>query len=189
MKNGKELTKMILEGLLFSGAVVIAGNNPRFFKYVFPKIVKFISYKIKNNKEKKKVYDTFYRLKNRGLIKFEYRGRQLYVSLTKEGREKAGKYQIDDLKIDKSKKWDKKWRVLIFDISDKQKIKREALRGKLKELRLFQLQKSVWVCPYNFKKEMEVLRNFFALKTDEMKVISAYEIERDEKIKLFFNLK
>jgi CRISPR-associated endonuclease Cas2 len=188
MPNGKGITKMILKGFLISGAIIISGNNPRFFKYVLPKIIKYFSYQIKNSKKKKEIYDTFYHLKNRRLIKFEYKGKQIHISLTKEGKKKAGKYQIDDLKIEKTRKWDKRWRVLIFDISEKNKIKREALRGKIKELGLYQLQKSVWVCPYNFQSEVNILRGFFNLKNDDMKIINAYEIENDEKLKVFFNL-
>jgi CRISPR-associated endonuclease Cas2 len=118
----------------------------------------------------------------------EYRGKQLYISLTKEGKKKAGRYQIDDLKIAKPSRWDGKWRLLIFDIEDKQKLKREALRGKLKELGLFQLQKSVWICPYFFRKEIGILRQFFGFTLKEMKVITALEIEGDREARQYFRL-
>jgi len=102
----------------------------------------------------------------------------------------AGEYRIvDKLKIKKQKKWDRKWRLLIFDIADKQKIKREALRGKLKELGFFQLQKSVWVCPYESKKQIILLRDFFDLASADMKIIIATEIENDGELKEFFGLK
>ena len=122
------------------------------------------------------------------MINATYSGKQLYISLSKEGKALAGKYQIDDLNIAKPKRWDQKWRVLIFDIPDKHKVKREALRGKLKELNLYQLQKSVWVCPYNFEKEVEVLRNFFAFTKSEMKIITASQIQDDMEVKTFFKL-
>jgi len=112
----------------------------------------------------------------------------MYISLSKEGKKLAGKYQIDDLVIPKPKKWDGRWRILIFDIPDKYKIKREALRGKLKELGLFQLQKSVWICPYNFQNEVEVLRDFFSLSRDEMQIVLAYAIENDGEARNFFKL-
>jgi CRISPR-associated endonuclease Cas2 len=92
------------------------------------------------------------------------------------------------LEIKKPRKWDQKWRILIFDIQDKHKVKREALRGKLKELGLYRLQKSVWVCPYDFFQEMDFLREFFGLKYREMRIITASEIENDEEIKAFFEI-
>ncbi len=136
----------------------------------------------------KKFYNTFYYLRENGMIKVSYRGNQLYISLTEEGRKKAGKYKIDDLNLKKSKKWDKKWRILIFDIEDKQKIKREALRGKIKELGMFQLQKSVWVYPYDFSKEMKLLREFFGLTESEMNLIEAAKIENDQAARDYFGL-
>jgi DNA-binding transcriptional regulator PaaX len=91
----------------------------------------------------KKVSDAFYQLRKRGLIRFENKGGQIYIYLTEKGKKFAGILQIDELKIKNSKKWDKKWRILIFDIAQLKRIYREAFRGKLKELGFYQLQKSV----------------------------------------------
>ena len=77
----------------------------------------------------------------------------------------------------------------MFDIKDKQKIKREALRGKLKELGFFQLQKSVWICPYDFTKEVDIMKSFFNFKEGEIVVITAIEIDNDSRARIFFNLK
>src|SRR4030042_4453565 len=174
MRRKEEIFKIILKGLLLAGGIAVASTSPYFVSRVLPKIIKYARYQKKQKEiEKKKFYDAFYKLKNQGLIEMQYRGKQLYISLTEEGREKVGKYQIDDLQIKKPLRWDKKWRVLIFDIDEKNKMKREALRGKLKELGLFQLQKSVWICPYDFFKEMDTLRRFFGLKNNEMEIITA----------------
>lgn len=188
MKDKKEIAKIMLKTLLISGAIIIASTSPCFASKAVPALIKDLKYILKNKKKKKSAYNIFYRLKNQGLIDLKYKGNQLYISLTEEGKKKSGKYQLNDLEIKKPKKWDKKWRVLIFDIKDKQKIKREALRGKIKELGMYQLQKSVWVCPYDFQNEMNILRSFFDLSNDEMKIINAYEIEDDKNIRLFFNL-
>lgn len=188
MSDKKEIGKIILKGLLIAGGVAIAATSPYFVSRVLPIIFKAAKYELRRRKRIKNFQRSFYYLKSQGMIKMENRGGQIYISLTKEGKKKAGKHQIDDLQIKKSRKWDKRWRILIFDIPNKHKIKREALRGKIKELGLYQLQESVWVCPYEFLKEMEILRNFFLLKKDEMKVIIADDIEDDEKIKYFFGL-
>ncbi len=185
-----EITKIILKGLFYGGAITIASSSPFFLKRIIPKLIKYARYqKRKKENEKKRFYGAFYRLKKQSLIKMEYRGKQLYISLTEEGRKRCGRFQIDDLEIKKPLRWDKKWRILIFDIKEKSKIKREALRGKLKQLGLYQLQKSVWVCPYNFFKEMKTLRRFFALNKKEMRIITASEIENDAELKMFFGMK
>ena len=188
MEAKKDISRVILEGLFWTGAITIASTNPYFLHRLVPKFIQHAKYKLKKRKNMKSFQRSFYYLKRQGLINFEYRGKQIYVSLTKEGRKKTKKYNIDNLEIKKPKKWDQKWRILIFDIQDKHKIKREALRGKLKELGFFKLQKSVWVCPYDLEKEMEILRNFFSLGYREMRVITAGEVEMDGEIRSFFGI-
>ena len=118
---------------------------------------------IDSKDERKKFKNRFYYLLRRGLVDVEYRGNQVYISLTEEGKKKAGKYKIDDLKIKTAEKWDKNWRVLIFDIEDRHKAKREALRGKIKQLGLFQLQKAFGFAPMNSKKRWMFCAIFSAL--------------------------
>lgn len=186
----EELAKNILKGMLIAGVIAVASTSPYFVPSLMKDFKKYVKYRMRDNKNKnRKFTNTFYYLKNRGLVKIEDRNGQIFISLTEEGKKRAGKYQINDLKIEKTKKWDKNWWVLIFDVKDKHRIKREALRGKIKELGLFQLQKSVWIFPYNFQKEIELLRSFFGLTDEEMKVIVASKIENDSEARSFFGLK
>jgi CRISPR-associated endonuclease Cas2 len=188
MKTKREISRIVLEGLFWTGAIAIAWNNPYFLHCLVPKLVRHAKYKLRKRKNIKAFQRSFYYLKQQGLINFEYRGKQVHISLTREGRRKVKKYNIDNLKITKPKKWDKKWRILIFDIQDKYKIRREALRGKLKELGFYKLQKSVWVCPYDFQREVEILRDFFNFNYREMRVITANEVEAGEEIRSFFRV-
>jgi DNA-binding transcriptional regulator PaaX len=187
IKTGNEITETIIMGIFWAGTITVA--LPLFSVLAIPKIIEYTKRIIKNNKNKRDFYNVFSRLKKQGLIKIINKNGQIYISLTTEGKKKAGKYQVDNLEIKKSKKWDKKWRILIFDIMDKQRIKREALRGKIKELGMFQLQKSVWIHPYDFTKEINLLRSFFGLTKDEMQIITASNIENDGLAKKFFGLK
>lgn len=197
MKQSKtrKVTKIILKTLLYSGALIIVATSPSplLARRLFPELLKVARRKM-NGKKQSEITDmqyknAFYYLKKNGLMHMEYKKGQLYISLTEEGKEKAKKYNIDSLEIKKTKKWDKKWHILIFDISDKHKIKREALRGKIKELGLYQLQKSVWACPYEFFKEADILRGFFGLNKNEIQIITATKIENDHNMRTFFNLK
>lgn len=184
-----ETSKFILKFLAVAGLLAVTAISPRFGLEVMKIMGKTASDKNRpDNKDKRKFRNAFYYLRKKGLIRVEYRSQQIYISLTKEGKRRAGKYQIDDLMIKKPKKWDGKWRVLIFDIANKQRIKREALRGKIKELGLYQLQKSVWVYPYDFKKEALLLKEFFGLDASEIQVITASEIENDNFVRKYFNL-
>ena len=123
------------------------------------------------------------------MIEVKKQGRQIYISLTKEGKRKAGIFQINSLRIKRPQKWDKKWRLVIFDISQLKKMHREAFRGKLKELGFCLLQKSIWINPFDCRAEIEVLRDFFGLSEKEIRVVTAENIGDDNKLKENFKLK
>jgi DNA-binding transcriptional regulator PaaX len=190
-EKGNEYAKKILLGLAVAGVVIVAANSPSFARKAPGLVYDLIRKKInagKKEDKKKNYYNAFYYLKGQGLIDARYRHGQLFIALTDAGRKRAGRYQIDDMAIQPRKYWNHKWHILIFDISDKHKVKREALRGKLKQLGLFQLQKSVWVYPYAFKKEMKLLRDFFGLSRSDMVIVTATHIENDEAIKKYYDL-
>lgn len=187
----KDISKTILKGVLLCGALAVASTSPIFARKLIPTLIKDFKFKQKRKKRSEdldKFYNSFYYLRKKGLLKMEYSGKQLHVSLSKDGKILAEKYSIDKLQIKKPKKWDKKWRILIFDIEEKYRTKREALRGKLKELGLYQLQKSVWVCPYHFQEEVDVLRNFLGCEGVKITTIIASEIEKEKDMMKFFNL-
>ena len=83
--------------------------------------------------------------------------------LTEKGKLKALNYHFQEMKI-KRENWDGKWRIVVFDIPEKLKKARDALREKLKELGFYELQKSVFVFPYECQKEIEFIIEFFNLR-------------------------
>ena len=44
--------------------------------------------------------------------------------------------------------WDKKWRLIFFDIPTKKRAARDALRRELQNIGCYQFQKSVWIYPF-----------------------------------------
>jgi DNA-binding transcriptional regulator PaaX len=181
-KPKSEIVKDILRYLLVAGMVYVAAGSPYFTIRLLRGIKKWKKY------PGKKLSSAFCRLKKQGCLKIEMKNRQIYISLTEKGRKKAGWLQIDALKIRKPKKWDGKWRIVIFDISQLKKFQREAFRGKLKELGFYPLQKSVWVIPYDCRDEIELLKDFFGLAEKEVRVILAEDIGKDDQLKKFFKL-
>lgn len=181
-KPKSEIVKDVLYTLFLASALVVASSSP----YFLLNIVK--GYKKWKKYPKKKLRDTFYNLRRQGLIVIEKTDHNLNIRLTKEGRRRAGMLQIDFLNIKRSKKWDRKWRVIIFDICELKRTYRDLFRGKLKELGFYQLQKSVWICPFDCEAEIEILRDFFALSEKELRLIIAEKIENDSELRTFFDL-
>lgn len=178
-------SKEILKYLFLAGAVYVAAASPYF---VF-NLMKNISNK-RNRLEfqKKKFNSTFNYLKNKGLIEIKREGYDVCVSLTLGGKKLAGKYQIDDLEITKPKKWDKKWRVVIFDIPAGSRMVRDAFRRKIKEFGFYPLQKSIWVYPYPCKEEIEFLREFFGMNKKQIQVLEINKVEEDKFLRKLFKL-
>ena len=172
----------ILKLLAIGGAIYIAAGSPYFIRMLLKKYSQLGKY------PNKKISNAFSRLRKQGCLQFQTVNRQIYISLTEKGKRKAGWMQIDDLEIAKQKKWDKKWRLVIFDIAQIKKIYREAFRGKLKDLGFRSLQKSVWVHPYECQAEIELLRDFFGLSHKELRLIVAQSIGIDEELKKEFRL-
>jgi len=181
-KPKSEIVKDILSWLLIVGAVYIAASSPYFVRNLLKSYKKYKRY------PRKKVYDAFYNLKRHGFIEIRKKNQQIYISLTENGKKKAGIFQIDSLKIKKPKKWDGKWRLIIFDIAQLKKIYREALRGKLKELGFYLLQKSVWIYPFDCRAEIELLKDFFGLSEKEIRLIVAEDIGEVYKLRDIFKL-
>jgi DNA-binding transcriptional regulator PaaX len=181
-KPRTEVLKDCLRLLLTAGGIVVAANSPYFLSNVINKYERLKKY------PKKKVSSTFSNLKKQGYIDFNIQGNQIYVSLTQEGKNRAGVFQIDELKLTRPKKWDRRWRIIIFDIPQDKKISREALRGKLKQLQFYMLQKSVWVYPFECRAELELLREFFGLSKKEIRLIVAESIEEEGGLRAKFKI-
>jgi len=110
------------------------------------------------------------------------------IKITKKGETKLRAFDIELMKINKPKKWDGKWRLVMFDIPMRFTKGREALRYHLKELDFFQFQKSAWIYPYPCEDEIIFVADFFGVgKYVEVLVIE--NVLREEKIKKYFNLR
>ncbi|MBI2405092.1 hypothetical protein HYV22_02840, partial [Candidatus Gottesmanbacteria bacterium] len=88
----------------------------------------------------------------------EHRDGKVTVSITKQGMTRALTYRLDAMHLIHPKKWDNKWRVVIFDIPERYKRIRDIFRMRLGQLGLYQFQESVYVFPYHCFDEIEFLR-------------------------------
>jgi len=111
----------------------------------------------------------------------------LTVKITKQGMTRALTYQLDTMKLNKPKKWDKKWRVVMFDVPNKYGNTRDVFRLRLEQLGLKKLQKSVYVSPYSCFQEVEFLRELYGIAIT-VQYLLVEQIEDDAFLKRQFNL-
>ena len=111
-----------------------------------------------NKKEitKRKAQNTVHYLKRNKLVKVKRNSMgSISIKLTNAGKQKA----INDnlcytLFTKRTKKWSGFWFIVIFDIQREYNVKRDALRRLLKRLGFYQLQKSVWLFPFDCREEI-----------------------------------
>ena len=95
--------------------------------------------------ESRKDYIGLKNLGRRGLIKNKGNDRFIF---TKRGQAWLGESFVKYSRITNGGKWDKKWRVIIFDIPQELHKERIKFGRRLKSLGFTMLQKSVFVFPY-----------------------------------------
>lgn len=104
---------------------------------------------------------TIKRLERQELVSWAEQNGKLRLTLTDNGKKKVLQYDMDKLKVDDTKRWDGLWRIVIFDIPEGKKANRELFRKKLKQLGLERLQRSVFVCRFECKDQVDFLSQAF----------------------------
>lgn len=129
-------------------------------------------------------------LEKKKLISFKELGNgKIKIEITHKGKLLVREYQLDDIKITKPKIWDKKWRIIIYDIPHYHKKARDAFRLKLKDLGLYPLQKSVWVSPYDCLPEIEFLCSVFDIDLNNyVYYFKSSEVPKEREVKKWFSL-
>ena len=135
--------------------------------------------------DNRKIYNNFRNLESRSLSSRvgvdEYK-------FTKNGAEWFGESKFKYLKLGVGK-WDKKWRIVIFDIPQELHNKRNWLRKKLRNMGFYMVQKSVFAFPYPCEDELGDICSHLDI-SDYVDVLIASSIGfKEQKIKKFFQFK
>lgn len=174
-------TKIILAALAMGGVLIIAATAPNIFQA-------FGNFKKSRRFSSKQIQNSLYALERRGFVEIlKEENDKIRIELTNKGRKRIKEFSIDVLKIPQPKRWDGKWRVLIFDVPNKFTRAREALRNKLKELDFYQLQKSVWVYPYPCEDEILFIAHAFEVESF-IEILTVEKLLRENKLKKHFKL-
>lgn len=126
------------------------------------------------------------RLKDQKVVEIINLDGQEIIKLTQKGYTKYLKFKMEKLSL-KGKNWDKKWRVVIYDIAKFKRNQQSAFRYILKYINFLQLQKSVYLTPYPCEDYIEYLREYFGL-SDEVLLLRVDKIENEEIYRKYFGL-
>jgi len=125
------------------------------------------------------------RLVEKGLLSYE-RGK---LRLTNKGSRALkhtdfSKYGQQNIR----RRWDGRWRLIVFDIPEKKRVLRDKIRNILVAVGFIRLQDSVWIYPYNCEKLITLLKAELKIGKDLLYII-ADEIEYDTPYRTHFKLK
>ena len=175
------IQSIVLRTLAVSGLISVA--------LVAPKMTHFFKYLDRPRQERTRVYarvrQTLTRLQEKGFITIVDDSVELSAFGTRAMQEiLASEYVIPEPAF-----WDGKWRMIIFDIKEKQRKRRDELRLLLEGVGFIKLQQSAWVHPYACDEFIALLKAHLASKGDELFYFTAEGLHPDVALRRHFKLK
>lgn len=181
MRLGATAQKIVI--LLLGGVALGLPGPPIRYSRVLKEIGK--EWKKINQRE---LYRAIRKLYESKLIHYtENKDGSISIILNREGRKIALRYKLKEMTISAPKFWDKKWRVVLFDVPEKQKRLRDVLRYYFKNMGMIELQKSVFVHPYDCKNEIDFIIELHNARK-YVRFIEAFHIDNELHLKKKFNL-
>src|SRR3989344_6131318 len=176
-RRNENIKKAILSTVKIAGLLTVAAVAPNSLQYLK-------SLGITPRKRQEEImFASKDRLIKNGLLKYE----NGFLELTKRGEIELELLEIKDWKVDKPKKWDGRWRMLIFDIPETKRPLRDKVRRTLSTIGFLRLQDSVWIYPYDCEDLVTLLKIDFNVGKDLLYII-VDSIENDITFKKLFNL-
>ena len=178
----KQILEEILWNIYYQTEYKVGGKGDARF-YILNDVLKDI-----HNFSAKKLNTAVCDLKKEKLIekKKNYDG-SILVSLTEKGIMRAINFRFRNLNI-KQEKWDGKWRMVAFDIPNECRKGRNALNYRLKMGGFYELQESIFLYPYDCKKEIDAFVKLFKLEKFVRFGLLDF-IDNQDGIKLKFGIK
>lgn len=143
----------------------------------------------KDERARKRINNALGNLKRQKFIKItKEKNGSFQVKLTDSGKQRLLKLSMENIVLPNPAVWDGKWRIVIFDIPNELNAAREALREKIKGLGFKQLQRSVWVYPYECKDEILFVAEFFGVEK-YVEIIVAEKVLHEKVLRDAFKMK
>lgn len=174
--------RAILGTVAVAGVLAIAMVAPNIFQAI-PRLAG------KRYKSAFRIRSALGRLADDGYVLFiEHKGKK-HAEITDKGRRAlAFEEQRVELVSRTKRRWDKRWRMIIFDIPEQYKNIRVQLRRTIKGSGFFRLQDSVWVFPYDCEDFIALLKADLRVGSNVLYII-VEKIENDRHLKEHFGLK
>jgi DNA-binding transcriptional regulator PaaX len=180
----KKTINVLLKTLTLSGLVGSAMIAPNATE-LFTKLARPITDLDIDDKELKRLLKYMERTK---LVELHIRDGDLYASLTKKAQLRLSDVLIDEIEIPVQAKWDKKWRIIIYDIPKVKKENRYQMLEQLHRLNFYRLQDSTWVYPFPCSVEIFEILTRYELANHVTFIVGDIETKDESKLIKHFQL-
>lgn len=177
------IERAIIGTLAFGGMLTIAMMAPKVLSLIKHEHLDYIL----PRDPKQRLQEVMSRMKQKGLIRYEAVRGKHYPRLTALGQKQATNIAFGAISIRKPRRWDRRWRMVIFDIEERRKNDRKKVRRLLQRLGFVRLQNSVWVHPYDCEEIIALIKADLRIGRDILYVI-ADAIEFDRPLRVHFGL-
>jgi len=159
------------------------------FALVAPKALDLLKYTPLNKyKFAYRTRTTAGRLVAMGYMTWMERDGKKFLRLTQSGQKLM---QLEKEKValatHKKKRWDRRWRMVVFDVPERRRKIRGRLCAAIQEVGFVRLQDSVWVYPYDCEDFIALLKAELKIGKDVLYAI-VDTIEHDKDLRRHFNL-
>ncbi len=184
----KDTTQAIMDGILrfiagggFLTTALVIPNAVQLFDKPLDKLLKSLD----KRSQEREIRRVIHYMKQRGLITYKPSDYENGIQLTAGGKKRLRQRSLETLAIPKPATWDKKWRLVFFDIPEELRTKRDALNRKLRLLSYQQLQKSIWIHPHPSRTEIEVVTEAIGIR-HYVTYIEISEIDNEQALRRRF---
>lgn len=178
------MRSVVLRALAAGGMLTVA--------VMAPNAARLIGIRSRSKKQRTALYDrlrkSVARLKQAGLVRTRGARDSLVCELTAKGKALAEEAEFEAYQIPEPAFWDGKWRVVMFDMSEKRRKTRDRLRTLLMNAEFIRIQDSVWVYPYPCDEFLSIVRAHLKIGITEMRSFTAEALESDRTLRDHFQL-
>src|SRR3989344_1823895 len=151
----QNIQRAILTTIAVAGVLAVAMAAPNTLQ-----LLKYTS--LGRKKGKYRVDDGIQRLVDRGDIEISHERGMRGYALTHKGQVRLARLSLEESSTSK-RRWDGRWRIVIFDIPESYRRGRDLLRETLIGIGFFKLQDSVWIFTYDCEDLVTLLKTSFSL--------------------------
>ncbi len=179
-RRNRNIQTAVLSTVALGGVIAVGA--------IAPNLVQLLALGKKSSRLKYQIPDVVHRLVAKKYLTFEKNSDRISVRVTEAGEAVLALEQSKmALRIQRKRRWDGRWRMVLFDIPERRRQLRDRLRATMKEAGFCRVQDSVWMYPYECEEFIALLKKQLTLGSSVLYAVIE-SLENDTKPRTHFKL-